>query len=185
MNEHSKNIVLIVLGVVLIGITIAYDALQTNLNINGTAESPEVTWDINITNWSQTAKNGNPTITAPTITNTSITGLGVNLTKPGQSVTYAFDIVNDGTIDAKLNSTTSGFTCNSGKICTDITYALNCAAAASTQNSILYASNNTNTDTAHCTLTISRAAGTQASDQTYTSNDGAGTFNASWQYVQN
>ena len=186
MKEHSKNIALAVLGVILLGMTIAYAALQTNLNINGSISSPQVTWDVEIENWSQTSISGGPTITAPTITKTSITGLGVNLTKPGQSVAYAFDIVNKGSIDAKLNTApTGGFTCNTGKNCSDITYTLSCDTAATTAGSILYASNDGDTDTAHCTLTISRAAGTQGADQTYTSKDGAGTFSRSWTYVQN
>ena len=186
MQGNNKNVVLAVLGVILLGMTIAYAALQTNLSINGTAQSPEVTWNVKIDNWAQTSSSGNPTITAPTITSTSITGLGVNLTKPGQSVTYGFDIINAGTIDAKLNAApVGGFVCNSGKNCADISYKLSCDTAASTANTVLYAANDSSTDTAHCTLTISRAAGTQGADQTYTSNDGAGTFSMAWTYVQN
>ena len=186
MKGNNKNVVLAVLGVILLGMTIAYAALQTNLSINGTAQSPEVTWDVNIQNWSQTAISGSPTITAPTITSTSISNLGVNLTKPGQSVTYTFKIVNKGSIDAKLNATpTGGFTCNTGKNCSDITYTLSCGAAATTANTILYAQNAGDTDEVSCTLTISRSAGIQGADQTYTSNDGAGTFSRNWVYVQN
>jgi len=187
MMEHKKTILLVALVIGIISMTIAFALLQTNLSISGTATSPRVTWDVEIDNWDQTSISSDaPTITAPTITGTSITGLGVNLTKPGQSVTYEFDIVNKGTIDAKLSAAPTGsFTCNSGKTCTDITYTLSCDTAATTQNSILYAANDGNTDTAHCTLTISRAAGSQESDGTYTSSDGAGTFSRNWTYVQN
>ena len=186
MKGNNKNVVLAVLGVILLGITIAYAALQTNLSINGTAQSPQVTWDVEIDNWAQSSISGSPTITAPTITGTSITGLGVNLTKPGQSVSYTFKIVNKGSIDAKLNTAPTGsFTCNTGKDCSDITYTLNCGAAATTAGTILYAQNAGDTDEVSCTLTISRAAGTQAADQTYTSEDGAGVFSRNWVYVQN
>lgn len=186
MKGNTKNVTLAVLGVILLGMTIAYAALQTNLSINGTAQSPQVTWDVEIDGWTQSSISGSPTITAPTITGTSITGLGVNLTKPGQSVSYTFKIVNKGTIDAKLNAAPTGsFTCSTGKDCSDITYSLNCGAAATTAGTILYAQNSGTTDEVSCTLTISRAAGSQGADQTYTSNDGAGTFSKNWVYVQN
>ena len=187
MKEHSKSIALAVLGVVLLGMTIAYAALQTNLSIGGTISSPQVSWDVHITNWSQSSTTGSPVITDPTITNTSISGLGVSLPKPGDSVTYTFKIKNYGSIDAKLNAApTGGFTCTGGKDCSDVTYTLNCGAAASTANTILYADNAGDTDEVSCTLTISRAAATATgANQTYTSHDGAGTFSQTWTYVQN
>jgi len=186
MMEHKKTILLVALVIGIISMTIAFALLQTNLSISGTATSPPASWDVEIDGWTQSSIVGGPTITAPTISKTSITGLGVNLTKPGQSVTYTFKIVNKGTIDAKLNAApTGGFTCNSGKDCSDISYNLTCGAAATTANTVLYAQNAGDTDEVSCTLSISRAAGTQAADSTYTSEDGAGTFNMNWTYVQN
>ena len=194
MREHGKSVALGVLGVVLIGMTIAYAALQTNLNIGGTVSSPQVSWDVHITDFTKGTVVG--TATGPTaaelttgghLSNTTISNIAIGLPSPGDSITYTFKIVNAGTIDAKLNAApTGGFTCTDGKVCRDINYTLNCGAAASTANTVLYASNSGSTDEVSCTLTISReAASVSGDDQTYTSNDGAGTFSQSWTYVQN
>ena len=187
MSDRNKNIALIALGVVLIGMTIAYAALQTNLSIGGTASTTAVTWDVHIENWKQDSiSTPAPTITAPTITATSITNLGVSLDKPGQSVVYSFDIVNKGTIDAKLAAKTGGFTCTqTGQdACANISYNLNCGAGAQTANTDVLVKS---TGTAHCLLTISRKEATVSQDanQKYTDTGSDGTFEATWQYVQN
>lgn len=191
MKEHSKSIALAVLGVILLGMTIAYAALQTNLNIGGTVNTPAVEWDVHFDNF----KKGNVvgSATGPTaaelgskITATSISDLAISLPKPGDSITYTFDIINAGTIDAKLNTYSAGWTCDSGKDCGKIDYNLTCTNNMTTQNSILYAANDGSTDEASCTLTVSRAAATATgTDQTYTEAAASGVINASWQFVQN
>ncbi|MBQ9024065.1 MAG: hypothetical protein IJ105_02450 [Bacilli bacterium] len=195
MRGNSKSVALAVLGVILVGMTIAYAALQTNLSISGSVQSPSVSWDVHIINFAKGTVVGSATgPTAEELTTgghlnaTAISDVAVNLPKPGDSITYSWDIVNAGTIDAKLTSApTGGIRCTDGKNCNDITYNLACDTAASTANNVLYATNDGDTDTAHCTLVISRAAATVSQDanQTYTSNDGAGTFNMAWTYVQN
>ena len=192
MREQSKNITLAVLGVILLGITIAYAALQTNLNIGGTVETTAVDWDVHITDFTRSSVSGSAT--GPTASelqtgnhlgNTSISNLNVTLPKPGDSITYTFKIVNAGTINAKLNTHSAGWTCDTGKDCSKITYSLTCTNDATQQNSVLAASNAGNTDEASCTLTISRNAATASgANQTYTEAAASGTINASWQYVQ-
>ena len=187
MRDQSKTIILAVLGVILLGITIAYAALQTNLSINGTANAAAVEWDVHITNFQRGTVVGSAT--GPTaaelgnkITATSISDLDINLPKPGDSITYTFNIVNVGNIDAKLNSYNAGWTCDSGKDCSHITYTLTCTNNMTTQNSILVK----NTGTSACTLTVARNAATASgTNQTYSEPAASGTINATWQFVQN
>lgn len=193
MKEHGKSITLAVLGVILLGITIAYAALQTNLNISGSVETTAVEWDIHFTNFTRSNVTGSATgptaeelTTGGYLNNTSISHLAISLPKPGDSITYTFKIINNGTIDAKLNTYSAGWTCDTGKDCSHITYNLTCTNSATTQNSILYAKNDGSTDEASCTLTVSRNAATASgANQTYTEAAATGTINATWQYVQN
>ena len=144
MKEQGKSIALAVLGVILLGMTIAYAALQTNLNIGGTVNTPAVEWDVHFANFAEGTKNGSASgPSAATIeentTATSISNLAISLPKPGDSISYTFKIVNNGTIDAKLNNYSAGWTCDAGKDCSNITYNLTCGNNATSQNSILYA----------------------------------------------
>ena len=49
-NERTRNIILIVLAVCLIGITVAYATLSQNLNISGVANVDKTSWNIHFTN---------------------------------------------------------------------------------------------------------------------------------------
>lgn len=48
-NEGTRNIILIVLAVCLIGITVAYATLSQNLNISGVAKVDKTKWSIHFT----------------------------------------------------------------------------------------------------------------------------------------
>ena len=187
MKGNNKNVVLAVLGVILLGMTIAYASLQTNLNIGGTVDAPAVEWDVHFTNFAKGTVVGSAT--GPTaaelgnkVTATSISNLAISLPKPGDSITYTWDIVNTGSIDAKLNSYSAGWTCDTGKDCTKISYQLSCTNGGSTQNSILVKTTGTST----CTLKVSRAEATvSGANQTYSDAAASGVINATWNYVQN
>lgn len=187
MREQGKSIALAVLGVILLGMTIAYAALQTNLNISGTAETTAIEWDIHFDKFAKGTVVGSAT--GPTaeelgskVTSTSISDLAISLPKPGDSITYTFDIVNAGTIDAKLNSYNAGWTCDTGKDCSHITYNLTCDNNMTTLNTVL----SKNNGKASCTLVVSRNAATASgTNQTYSEPAASGTINATWQFVQN
>ena len=186
MKSHTKSIVLAVLGVILLGMSIAYASLRTNLSITGTANTPAIDWDIKITSFQESSKSSGVTVVNPTITDTSITNLGITLPKPGDSVVYTFKIVNNGTIDAKLDSYTGGFTCDQNGGCSNITYTLTCSNDATLDNSILHAKNDGNTDEASCTLTVQNNEATVSQGSTtYHQDASSGSFNANWSYVQN
>ena len=103
-----QNVILGVLAVSLIGLTIAYAQLTQRLNINGTAKSKSNTWDIHFENLKSTVT-GNATLSQDNpltiISNsTTISGSVGNLSFPGDSIVYTFDIANKGTISAQLSA---------------------------------------------------------------------------------
>ena len=101
---------LIILALVLsvAGISIGFAAMSTELKIEGQAEVVPATWKIKFDNVSAATTTGGAIIVkAPTITGgTHLGNYDVKLTKPGDSVVYTFDVVNEGTIDAELTSYT-------------------------------------------------------------------------------
>ncbi len=99
-----KSIFLLVLIISVFGIGIAYALLSTTLTISGTTTVAAATWDIHFTNLTASST-GDATYTLPQFeTTTSLTDYQIILTKPGDSVTFNFDIYNEGTINAKLSS---------------------------------------------------------------------------------
>lgn len=101
------GVVLVLAIVAVFGIT--YAAISQQLDINGEGTVKSSTWQIKFANLGAASLTGNASeITAPTI-NTNDTKIGdysVKLVKPGDEVSYTFDIVNNGDIDARLSSYT-------------------------------------------------------------------------------
>ncbi len=118
MSIKVKNIVLVVLLLGLISMTVAYAALTQRLDIESTAGINSLEWDVHFANLSKGEVIGSPSITEPKLSNITINGLDVEFTKPGESVTYNFDIVNNGTIDARLDTLKIN-TKEDGIVCTD------------------------------------------------------------------
>lgn len=93
----------------IVAVSISYAALNTTLKIDGDAKALASNWKIKYANLSNVETTGKAEeITAPTI-NTNDTTVGdysVTLTAPGDSITYKFDVVNEGTFDAEITSFT-------------------------------------------------------------------------------
>ena len=107
MKDNKKvlyGLVALALVLSVVGISIGFAAMSTDLTINGSAEVVPASWDIKFKDLSSPTIIGDAEVTtAPTITSdTHIGNYAVKLTKPGDSVTYTFKVANDGTIDAKL-----------------------------------------------------------------------------------
>ena len=107
-ENRVRNVVLGVLAVSLIGLTVAYAQLSQRLNINGTAKSKSNTWDIHFENLKSTVT-GNAVLSQDNpltiVSNsTTISGSVGNLSLPGDSIVYTFDIANKGTISAQLSA---------------------------------------------------------------------------------
>ena len=107
-ERRTKALVIVVLLIVVAGLTIAFAALSTTLNINGTAYLDAAKWGIRFENLSSPTKIGSATTTGTAkIEETKaaeITGINVSLSTPGDKVTYTVDLVNKGTINAKIDN---------------------------------------------------------------------------------
>lgn len=100
---------LVAIFITITGLCIAFANQTAELKIMGTAKVNKTKWEIKFANLSTpTLVNGAVVETEPTIQNeaTYIGDYRVNFDKPNSSVSYTFDVVNNGTFDAKLNSIT-------------------------------------------------------------------------------
>ena len=107
-ERRTKALVVVVLLIVIAGLTVAFAALSTTLNINGTAYLDASKWGIRFENLSSPTKIGSATTTGTAKIEESksaeITGINVSLSTPGDKVTYTVDLVNKGTINAKIDN---------------------------------------------------------------------------------
>ena len=184
MNEEKKSILLIVLIVILVSMTIAYAALSTTLSIAGTAQVSQTTWDIHFANF----ENESPATTSLGETNTGvlksvttnatkIENLKVDLKKPGDKIVYTFDIINSGTVDAKLSLFNKTITCESDNTCSYATYTVTCLDE-NNQNALVQGSYLQKNKSINCTLTI------KYNEDASISDDVGADLTADFQFVQ-
>ena len=106
-ERRTKALVVVVLLIVIAGLTIAFASLSQILTINGSANVNAATWNIHFKNNIETSTTGTAKIiTKPTLDDKtlSIKNFEVSLTKPGDIAVLMVDIINDGTIDAKIGN---------------------------------------------------------------------------------
>ena len=107
-ERRTKALVVVVVLIVVAGLTIAFAALSATLNINGTAYLDAAKWGIRFENLSSPTKIGSATTTGTAkIEETKaaeITGMNVSLSIPGDKIVYTVDLVNKGTINAKIDN---------------------------------------------------------------------------------
>ena len=107
-ERRTKALVIVVLLIVVAGLTVAFAALSTTLNINGTAYLDAAKWGIRFENLSSPTKIGSATTTGTAKIEESkaaeITGMNVSLSIPGDKIIYTVDLVNKGTINAKIDN---------------------------------------------------------------------------------
>jgi len=108
-KERSVKILIIsILFMLIAGLTVAFAALSTTLNIKGTAYLDAAKWGIKFENLSEPVKVGNAstsgTAKVEETKSAEITGINVSLSIPGDKVTYTVDLVNKGTINAKIDN---------------------------------------------------------------------------------
>ena len=107
--EKQRRIKVLSLSAVLVavlGLTVAFAALSTTLNIKGSAYLDAAKWGIKFQNLSEPSIVGEASDakTAKIEKDVSINDIKVTLSKPGDSVTYTVDLVNDGDINAKIEN---------------------------------------------------------------------------------
>lgn len=106
-RSHNGLVALVIL---LLGISIGYAALTTTLVINGESTIKKVVWNIHFANTK--TEDGSVSIDtahgekAAYIPNTDETKVEykVSLKQPGDFYEFTVDVVNDGTLDAKISS---------------------------------------------------------------------------------
>ena len=106
-NERTRNIILIVLAVFLIGITVAYATLSQNLNISGVANVDKTSWNIHFTNVLTPKVEGQAT-GGKAVLNDGKTVLTISegtLSAPGDKIIYTFDVINEGDLPAEVETT--------------------------------------------------------------------------------
>jgi len=106
-TRKIKTLYIIVLILAVLGLTVAFAALSGTLTIRGTSNINPGTWDVRYIDLSLNDIVGDAKeISAPSISadGRSITGVNVSLKKPGDMISYYYDIKNFGTINAKLNN---------------------------------------------------------------------------------
>lgn len=185
MNNKVQNVLLGVLAVGLIGITVAYAALTQQLKIEGTAKVASSTWDIHFDNLKGLAPVGYATAgTLAKTGETTIAGDIGTLKAPGDSITYTFDIVNAGDINAIIDTVTGGqsITCASANqsvadaVCKDLTYSIKYTdgnATIAKGDKLAKAANASTPTTKNVTLTLtykSTATTVASEDVTVTAN---------------
>jgi len=105
MNK-KKTKTMLLLVIIILGITIGYAVLSSNLNISGTSIINKPTWDIHFENIQ--VKSGSVTPNnAANITNATTVTYSVIFDTPGQFYEFNVDVKNAGTIDGMIETVTS------------------------------------------------------------------------------
>ena len=104
-NKKKNSIILLVL--LLLGISLGYSLLSSNLNISGTTGLSNNTWNIHWSNLSVTTGIVTGTqVTTPAAIKTGDTEVeySITLSTPGDFYEFTVDAVNEGSIDAMIES---------------------------------------------------------------------------------
>lgn len=138
-KRNSKIVAAIVAAIALISlftIHIANALLSQNLEITGAANVTGLNWSIHFANLGEVDITGKAKEnTKPTIkdNSTKIGNYSIVLNRPGDAISYDFDVVNDGDINAVITSVTiktgNELTCtssasNASVICDNLSYTL-------------------------------------------------------------
>ena len=136
MNNKKFTVTIALVAIALVAVVgIGVAAFTTTITVNGTGNVNSSSWEIKFQNLSAVTKTGTAkVITAPTLTSTHIGDYAVDFTTPGDSVSYTFEVINNGTFDAELSSislgspkcTGTGTTANTDatNVCKYVTYTL-------------------------------------------------------------
>ena len=110
MKKNKKRLSIIAFLVMIAAITIGYSALSSTLNITGTSRITAAGWDVHFANVNVASGSvtGTQVVQAPTITQVDGKDIKVeyevNLNIPGEYYEFTVNVVNGGTINAKLSA---------------------------------------------------------------------------------
>ena len=102
----DKDNIKILLFILILGLGIGYAYINSDLNINGTAQVNSANWDVHWANIQVTngSVSGTNVVTAPTISNSTTVNYSVILNTPGDYYEFTVDAVNGGSIDAMIDT---------------------------------------------------------------------------------
>ena len=131
IKRDYRDILIAILIMGVVSMTIVYANFTRRLQIVNIARVNNTNWDIhfeNLVKKQNSSSDAAVVLSEPSISEgrTIISGLQVNMVKPGDYVTYTFDIVNAGELDAKLyNYLKTTPTCEpSNSICDSVKFTL-------------------------------------------------------------
>lgn len=99
--------ILFVTCIAITGISFTYASVTSKLSIDGYASMNLAKWSIHFQNLSNANLNGTTLeVTKPTLqkNSTSISNFNVRFMNVNDGVTYTFEVINDGDLDAKISS---------------------------------------------------------------------------------
>ena len=103
VNRKLQLIILLVLVSLVGTMSIAYAVLSTTLNINGTAQVQDASWNVHFDNV-EVNPGSVTTSNTPIIIDSKTIDFSVVLNNPGEFYKFDVDIINDGSIDAMIDS---------------------------------------------------------------------------------
>lgn len=111
-QKHAQTAIIGVLAVAILVMAVGFALYSQNLNINGSATLTAAKWSVHFVkdgtgSYAKTTNSVDPT-TAPTVdaNGTTLETYNVTLAKPGDYYEFTVNVINDGTIDAKLTGVT-------------------------------------------------------------------------------
>lgn len=109
MKNKKKNIVFLLL-LLMVGLSVGYALLSTNLKINGASKIKGSNWDIHFDNLvvnTDSVELSTDDAPATILTSTTEVSYTVTLNKPGDFYEFTVDAVNAGSVDGMIDSVTS------------------------------------------------------------------------------
>lgn len=102
-RNSKKGLIITCLILLVLGLSLGYALLTQTLTTRGTATVAKTTWNITFAN--PVVSSGSVSSALPTISDDGATvSYTVNMASPGQYYEFVVDVVNNGTIDAKLSA---------------------------------------------------------------------------------
>lgn len=107
-NKTVNTLAICALIIAVGGLTLGYAALNQVLNVNtsATVQNTSTSWSVKFENPSSATTKGSAESGTISLSTTDVTVSGVVLKAPADSVSYTFDVTNDGQVDAKLSQIT-------------------------------------------------------------------------------
>ena len=96
-DRGIRTLSVVAIAIALVALSVGYAALSQTLNINGTTTVKQTDWSVKFQNLASPVLKGAAVSDTTDLTATTFT-FTASLTKPGDSVTYTWEVTNDGDI---------------------------------------------------------------------------------------